>query len=110
VLKTPIRKSHILMDWRIVRFLTRFQYRKAEESLPAAEKRALLLEAIRGGRELEIVYLKPDDTKTRRRIRPETVEMMEYRGREFEGLRAHCYTRGECRTFRIDRILEICSL
>jgi len=107
VLRTPIRKSHIWMDWRIVRFLTRFQYKKAEESLPMAGKRALLLEAIREGRELEIVYLKPDDTKSRRRIRPEAVEMMEYHDRTFEGLRAHCHTRGACRTFRLDRILEI---
>ncbi|MCK7476797.1 MAG: ATP-dependent RecD-like DNA helicase [Candidatus Moduliflexus flocculans] len=47
VLRTPIRRGHILMDWRIVRFLTRFQYKKSEEALPAAEKRALVLEAIR---------------------------------------------------------------
>jgi ATP-dependent DNA helicase PIF1 len=108
VLRTPIRKSHIWMDWRIVRFLTRFQYKKAEEALPAAGKRALLLEAIRDGRELEIVYLKPDDTKSRRRIKPESVETMEYHGKTFEGVRAFCHKRGECRTFRLDRILEIC--
>ncbi len=107
VLRTPIRKGHIWMDWRIVRFLTRFQYKKAEEALPVADKRALLLEAIRDGRELEIVYLKPDDTKSRRRIRPEAVEMMEYHGKRFEGVRAYCHKRGECRTFRLDRILEI---
>jgi ATP-dependent DNA helicase PIF1 len=107
VLRTPIRRSHILMDWRIVRFLTRFQYKKAEEALPAAEKRGLLLEAIRDSRELEIVYLKPDDTKTRRRIRPESVETMDYHGKKFEGLRAYCHKRGACRTFRLDRILEI---
>ncbi len=107
VLKTPIRKSHIWMDWRIVRFLTRFQYKKAEEELPAAVKRALVLAAIRAGGELEIVYLKPDDTKSRRRIRPEAVEMMEYRGKRFEGVRAYCHKRGECRTFRLDRMLEV---
>jgi ATP-dependent DNA helicase PIF1 len=107
VLRTPIRRHHIWMDWRIVKFLTRFQYRKAEESLPVADKRALLLGAIRDGRELEIVYLKPDDTKSRRRIRPEAVETMEYCGKRFEGLRAYCHKRGECRTFRLDRILEI---
>jgi ATP-dependent DNA helicase PIF1 len=107
VLRTPIRRSHILMDWRIVRFLTRFQYEKADQALPLAAKRKILEEAIREGRELEIVYLKQDDTKSRRRIRPEAVEMMEYRGRTFEGLRAFCHTRGECRTFRLDRILEI---
>ncbi len=107
VLRTPIRRSHIWMDWRIVRFLTRTQYRKAEETLPVSDRRALLLEAIRDGRELEIVYLKPDDTKSRRRVRPESLETMEYRGRTFEGLRAYCHNRGECRTFRVDRILEI---
>jgi ATP-dependent DNA helicase PIF1 len=107
VLKTPIRRGHIWMDWRIVRFLTRFQYKKAEQALPAADKRALVLEAIRAGGELEIVYLKPDDTKTRRRVRPESVEMMEYHGRTFEGLRAYCHKRGEPRTFRLDRILEV---
>jgi len=107
VLRTPIRKSHIWMDWRIVRFLTRFQYKKAEEALPAADKRTLLLDAIREGRELEIVYLKPDDTKSRRRIKPESVETMEYHGKTFEGVRAFCHKRSECRTFRLDRILEI---
>jgi ATP-dependent exoDNAse (exonuclease V) alpha subunit len=107
VLRTPIRRTHIWMDWRIVRFLTRFQYKKAEEALPVADKRAILLDAIRDGRELEIVYLKPDDTKSRRRVRPESVEMMEYHGRQFEGLSAYCYKRRESRTFRLDRILEI---
>ncbi|MBN2265384.1 MAG: AAA family ATPase [Candidatus Aminicenantes bacterium] len=107
VLRTPIRRSHIWMDWRIVRFLTRFQYKKAEEALPAADRRALVLSAIREGRDLEIVYLKPDDTKTRRRIRPQALGMMEYCGKPFEGLRAFCHKRGEDRTFRLDRILDI---
>jgi len=110
ILKTPIRKNHIWMDWRIVRFLTRFQYKKAEQALPASDKRALVLEAIRAGRELEIVYLKPDDTKSRRRIRPEAVEMMEYHGRIFEGVRAYCHKRGEIRHFRLDRMLEISEI
>jgi len=106
-LKKPIAKKHIWMDWRIVRFLTRFQYRKAEEVQPAADKRALVMRAVREGRDLEIVYLKPDDTKSRRRIRPEAVEMMEYHGKAFEGVRAFCFERGEIRHFRIDRMLEV---
>jgi ATP-dependent DNA helicase PIF1 len=79
----------------------------AEEAVPTADRRALVKEAIREGAELEIVYLKPDDTKSRRRIRPEAVEMMEYHGRTFEGVRAFCYKRGEVRHFRIDRMLEV---
>ena len=57
--------------------------------------------------DLDIVYLKTDDTKTRRRIRPESIAMMEYMGRTFEGVRAYCTKREEVRTFRIDRMLEI---
>ncbi len=34
VLKRPIRRKHVWVDYRIVRFLTRFQYEKAEKSLP----------------------------------------------------------------------------
>jgi len=107
VLKKEIRKSHIRMDWRVIKFLTRYQYRKADEKLSYADKRALIREAIRTGRDLEIVYLKTDDTKTRRRIRPESVEPMEYMGKQFEGVRAHCFKRGGERNFRIDRMLEV---
>jgi len=107
VLKKAIRKSHIWMDYSVVRFLTDVQYKKAGEKLPAEERRAAIREAIRRGETLEIVYLKPDDTKSRRTIRPEALEMMEYHGRRFEGLRAFCFKRGDVRHFRLDRILEI---
>jgi ATP-dependent DNA helicase PIF1 len=110
ILSKPIQKHHILMDYRVVKFLTRFQYQKAEESFGYADKVRLIREVMQKNRDLEIVYLKPDDTKSRRRIRPESVEQMEYRGREFEGLRAFCYERQDHRHFRIDRILEIKSL
>jgi ATP-dependent DNA helicase PIF1 len=107
VLKKEIRKPHIRMDWRVIKFLTRYQYKKADEKLSYADKLALIRKAIRTGAELDIVYLKTDDTKTRRRIRPEAVEQMEFMGKKFEGVRAHCFTRGEERHFRIDRMLEV---
>jgi ATP-dependent DNA helicase PIF1 len=107
ILSKPIQKHHILMDYRVVKFLTRFQYQKAEEAFGYADKVQLIREAMQNQRDLEIVYLKPDDTKSRRRIRPESVEQMEYHGREFEGLRAFCYERQDHRHFRIDRILEM---
>jgi hypothetical protein len=110
VLKKPIRLGHIRMDWNIVRFLTRFQYKKADERLSYAQKKALINEAISEGRDLEILYLKPDDTKTRRRIRPESIEMLEYSGKRFEGVVAYCYKREDQRHFRIDRMLELTVL
>jgi len=107
VLKKPIKLGHIRMDWNIVRFLTRFQYKKADERLSYARKKVLISEAISEGRDLEILYLKPDDTKTRRRVHPESVEMMEYGGKRFEGVVAYCYRREDQRHFRIDRMLEL---
>jgi len=95
------------MDWRVAQFLTRFQYRKADEKVSYDERRGVIEDAIKRGLNLEILYLKPDDTKSERTIRPISIEQMEYRGRTFEGLRAYCCLRQEERSFRIDRILEI---
>ncbi len=107
VLKKAISKSHIRMDYQVIKFLTRFQYRIAEEKQSYQEKYALICEAIRGRKELDVLYLKPDDTKSRRRILPEAIEMMDYKGKAFEGVRAFCRLRGENRHFRIDRMLEV---
>jgi ATP-dependent exoDNAse (exonuclease V) alpha subunit len=107
VLKTPIGKTHIRMDWRVAKFLTQFQYDRAGERQSYDEKKRLIEAAIGENRDLEIVYLKPDDTKSRRKIRPESVEEMEYAGRRFEGVRAYCHEREDLRTFRIDRMLEV---
>ena len=56
---------------------------------------------------MQIVYLKPNDEKTRRIVMPEIVGEMEYRGKSYLGMRAFCMKRKEQRVFRIDRILEI---
>ena len=64
-------------------------------------------EAIRKKNDLEIVYLKTDDTKTKRRIRPESIEMMEYMGKIFEGAIACSFKRQDYRVFCIDRMLEL---
>ena len=37
VLRQPIEKKHIWMDWRVVQFVTRYQYGKAEEAMPARD-------------------------------------------------------------------------
>jgi hypothetical protein len=106
-LTKPITKSHIRMDWRVAQFLAAFQYGKAEEKISYEERRRIVEDAIKRGMDLEILYLKPDDRKTLRTIRPIAIEEMEYKGKVFEGLRAYCHLRKTDRTFRIDRILEI---
>lgn len=38
VLKKPLEKRHIFMDWRVVKFLTRLQYKLSENLCPLEEK------------------------------------------------------------------------
>ena len=107
VLKKKIKKSHILMDWGVVRFLTNYQYDLSEKKMPLEEKLRMIKEAIKKRQKLEIVYLKSKDEKSKRVILPRKVGRMEYQGYEFPGVLAFCFKRGEERVFRVDRILEI---
>ena len=66
-----------------------------------------LAEAIKDKQNLEIVYLKAKDEKSRRSIRPLLIGEMEYNGHPFTGLTAFCLMRREKRVFNVDRILEI---
>jgi ATP-dependent DNA helicase PIF1 len=107
VLMKPLRKNHILMDWQVVKFLTRCQYDLAARKLPRKDKIALLEKAIMKKQLLEIVYLTAKDEKSRRLIRPLVVGDMEYNGHPFLGLEALCMMRREKRVFNVDKILEI---
>ncbi|MDD5095667.1 MAG: AAA family ATPase [Dehalococcoidia bacterium] len=107
VLKKPILKKHIWTDYKMVDFLTKYQYRKAEQSCSVADKVETIKRAITNKTALHIVYLKPNDVKSKRIIRPETVGEMEYGGKKFLGMRAFCLKRNEERVFRVDRVLEI---
>lgn len=107
VLKQPLKKNNIMMDWQVVKFLTGIKYAQAALSLSREDKLALLHDAISQKKDLEIVYLKAKDEKSRRTIRPVAVADMEYNGHPFLGLSAFCLERRERRTFNVDRILEI---
>lgn len=107
VLKRPVEMKHIWMDRSVVDFMTGYQYRKAEKECPAGDKLRIIEGAIHRGSDLEITYLKPDDTRSHRTIRPLEVGEFSYGGRKFTGVRAYCRLRNEERNFRIDRILEV---
>ncbi|MFH1086972.1 MAG: AAA family ATPase [Chloroflexota bacterium] len=107
VLVKPLQKKHVWTDFKVVDFLTRYQYKKAAQSLPVDDKVEMIRQAIKNGTELRILYLKPRDEKSERVIVPESVGEMEYQGKTYVGVRAFCKTRNEERTFRVDRILEI---
>jgi ATP-dependent exoDNAse (exonuclease V) alpha subunit len=107
ILKKPISKKNIWVDFRIVDFLTKYQYKKSEEKISFEEKLKKIEKAIKYKKEIKIVYLKPNDEKTERIIIPETIEEMEFSGKRFIGVKAFCKKRNEYRNFRIDRIIDI---
>ena len=107
ILKKPLKKQHIIMDYRVVKFITSFQYRLSDENIPLDNKIQIIEEAIKGRAKLKITYLKAQDEKSRREIAPYEIGEMEYNGKPFLGVKAFCYKRGEERVFRVDRMLEI---
>ena len=107
VLKKPLGKRHIFMDWRVVKFITQYQYRLSENRCPVEEKLNLIKSAIKRNQRIEILYLKNKDVKSRRIISPSFVGEMEYSGKTYLGMEAFCHLRNDRRVFRVDRILEI---
>jgi hypothetical protein len=107
VLKKPIQKRHIFMDWKVVRFMTQVQYKLSEIRHPLEEKINLIKSTIENRQKIEILYLKNNDVKSRRVITPTFVGKMEYSGKTYLGMEAFCHLRNEKRIFRLDRILEI---
>ena len=106
-LKTPLKKQHIRTDPRIYKFLTQHAYKKAAESLSFDDKLAMIERAIPTKQKLEMTYLKANDTKSKRVIRPLSVGEEVYKGRTFPGLWAYCFHRKEERIFNVARILTL---
>lgn len=106
-LKRPVKLSHIMSDWRVSKFLTQWQYEKAEKDISLEERHSIIEKAIETGRELEITYLKASNEKSIRRIKPLVISECEFQGYHFQALRAFCHKAGEERSFKIERILEI---
>jgi len=107
ILKKEIKKSHIFIDWKVVQFITKYQYKISEHKMPLEKKTDMIERAMENGKKLKIVYLKAKDEKSERIISPKYIGEMEYNGVSFLGVGALCHARGENRVFRVDRILEI---
>ncbi len=103
----PLQKRHVIMDFRVVKFLTGFQYKKSLEKMPLDEKCAILSKAIVSGNRIQMTYLKANDTKSKRSVIPKKIGEMSYGGVSFLGLEAFCLSRQDDRVFRVDRILEL---
>jgi ATP-dependent DNA helicase PIF1 len=106
-LRQPLEKRHVIMDWRVVRFVTALQYAKSEEKCSIDERVGIIEKAIIGGGALSITYLKNNDEKSRRIIEPIKIGEMEFKGVKYLGVEAFCRLRKSIRAFRVDRMLEI---
>lgn len=106
-LRQQIGKKHIFMDWRVVRFVTQFQYQKSQNLLPLEEKTLLFERAIKEKRKISMVYLKANDEKSKRVISPSRTGEMEFMNKKFLGIAAYDEKRKDERVFRIDRILQM---
>ncbi len=107
VLKKEIKKSHIFIDWKVIQFVTKYQYKISEQKIPLDRKIEMIEKAIQSGKKLVITYLKAKDEKSKRTISPRHIGELEYNGVSFLGMQAFCHTRNGDRVFRVDRILEI---
>lgn len=106
-LARAVRPEDVRTDWRIVKYVTGHQYGTSEQEMPLEEKIRLIERAVKDGSRLEITYLKATDEKSRRVVRPLTVGDCRFKDFTFKGMQAECLKRGERRTFRVDRILEL---
>ncbi len=107
ILKRRISKKHIWADGRIKRFFRKFMAKNSNLTLD--QKIKILRQAAKTKTKLEILYYK-DTGQSVRTILPKKVQKMKYRGYEFYGVVAYCYTRGEDRTFSVEKILDIRKL
>lgn len=107
VLKKPLKQAHLILDYAVITFLTKYQYALSEASSSLEDKITILEKAMQDATPIEIVYLKSNDTKSKRKILIQSIGEEEYMGKTFLGVRAFCLTRQEDRVFRVDRILEI---
>ncbi|MDR0650621.1 MAG: hypothetical protein LBG59_04380 [Candidatus Peribacteria bacterium] len=104
---SPLKKTHILLDWQIVKFITQYQYQQAAEGFGEKGVVDILVEAIEMKWDLEMVYLKSSDQKTKRLITPKKISMITFQGKKFEGLEAFCHVAQEMRMFSVRKILEV---
>ena len=102
-----LKKSHVIMDWRVVKFVTSLHYAKSEKKCSIEERISIIKESIKKGSSLSITYLKNNDEKSRRIIEPKKIGEMEYKGKTYLGVEAFCQIRQTVRVFRVDRMVEI---
>lgn len=103
----PLNKKHLKTDYRVINYLTKLQYETAEKKCPSEKKIKIINAAIKKSKSIEIIYLKPNDQKFSRTIKPIHLGEKKYKDNTFLGLDAYCMESKSEKVFRLDRILDI---
>lgn len=106
-LTRAVTKKDIIVDRRIIRFLSDLHYKYSEKKISLDEKITLINKAIEQKKYLLITYLKPYNEKSKRIVEPREIGEFSYSGKKFLGLCGYCFDKRNLRIFRIDRILDI---
>jgi len=107
VLRRAVRPQDIRLDFNVQRFITNFQYDKANQEQAMDEKLELIERAISLQVPIKIIYLTSKNEKSERTIIPQILHDMDFKGKAFYGLQAHCLLRKADRTFNAERILKV---
>ncbi len=106
-LKKRIEKRHIMMDYAVTRFVTQYQYRIAEKQMGKEDRIRFIEQSILNAKDIDMLYLKGKDEKSRRRVTPRSIGDMVHMGKKYLGMVAFCHERQEERVFAVARILEM---
>jgi len=106
-LTTPIQSFHVLLDYRVVHFLTKYQYDQSEMFLSLDDKVKFLKNIIKEQWRVHMTYLKSVDVKSRRIFEPQHIGTMQYNEKDFLWVSWYCHTTWKDRVFRVDRILTV---
>lgn len=106
-LKVPFKKQHIKTDHRIHKFLTRHAYEKSEKDFPFQDRIDVIKQAIEANSQLEMIYLKANNTKSKSILTPINVGEANYKGKKFPGMLANTGLDKEEQMFNVSRILDL---
>lgn len=106
VLKKPLRKKDVWMDYRVVNFFKEYHL-KQEDTMEKGQVVDRLEDAIEADVDVEMVYVSSKGEKSRRWIRPREVGEFSYRGNAYEGVEAYSYKHEESRQYSLNRIVRL---
>jgi len=108
VLKTKLKKEHILLDKRVVEYIKKLHKKNSELNLSKIDKINLIKKHIEEKNKLEIIYIKDNGDKIKKEIiAVELIEEYKNKGKIFTALKGMKIDKKEAIVFDVDRILKI---